>query len=744
MLMTMTMAAPAAKLATLLILLPLCSTYFHLYYNAFVRNELCFVGPHVSPVSGREYYPPTTSLLAGTAAVDEGVASTSTNEDARAAASSLSGSYSPSQTKGKKKKDLNKRAFVQRHSPSSGDSWGWPSVTQASAMLDKSIAGQDASGGRINFDEDGMRWCVGAETSSTSWCSTPLSVSSDDVIYNYPPSGLYQSTSPAGLLPPLRVSCPGPATSDPPVQSKHKAQNRKQNQNVQFVLRQPSTCAIMLLNVALAFHYWNRRVDPSSVCKQYARIVDEHEWWRGLTGATAHFEPLHIGFNMMSMNTLGREIEGSLLTSVEFLMWNIALVVYTTVAMMAMVYARIRYLQRKIDTCNNSQIQATYEEKQEKLRNTSSVGYSAVLFAWMVISTMERKQPTCPIPFVDDVCFSTYEVPGLSFLRFNLSPIVSLFVCQFIMPRVSFMGHLAGIVAGFLLHWGLLPPLELSSVNVLIGGVFLLGLWSRRGAVPVKPLLAASMDEEGGRDHNAYIQSIIDEIYVHQSEAPYNRRNAAAGSDDQVQQSKQRKKDRELREVNRKQRTLLSIRNLMAAALVGSFCVNGWASSLVLSQCVLLLYFTFAVRSTQFVWAYTHSRVEDDILAQEKVRSGMIWRGFLMSAVISIVIDSMSLASWVCLPLMLETFQDSWPPSGLLPVCIFTVVLRIGVNLIGLVVASKILHDTVQVGGGIFTAVFSPVLTSSRLIGDSILTTTQVSLWTAFEGRGTRLGARSG
>ena len=188
----------------------------------------------------------------------------------------------------------------------------------------------------------------------------------------------------------------------------------------------------------------------------------------------------------------------------------------------------------------------------------------------------------------------------------------------------------------------------------------------------------------------------------------------------------------------------MSIRNLMAAALVGSFCVNGWASSLVLSQCVLLLYFTFAVRSTQFVWAYTHSRVEDDILAQEKVRSGMIWRGFLMSAVISIVIDSMSLASWVCLPLMLETFQDSWPPSGLLPVCIFTVVLRIGVNLIGLVVASKILHDTVQVGGGIFTAVFSPVLTSSRLIGDSILTTTQVSLWTAFEGRGTRLGARSG
>ena len=748
------LAAPAAKLASLLILLPFAITYLHLYYNAFIRHELCFVGPQVSP--GREYSPPTTSLLAGTAVVvDEGVASTSpsTKDDARAVISSLSGSYSPSQTKGKKKKknDLSKRTFVQRHSPSGGDSsWGWPSVTRASAMLDRSIGGQDASNGRISFDEDGKRWCVGSKTSSSqsaaaTWCSAPISVSSGDVIYNYPPSGLYQSISP-GLSPPMRVSCPGPATSEPPVQSKHKGQNGRQNRNLQYVLRRPSTCAVMLLNVALAFHYWNRRVDPSGVSKQYSRIVGEHEWWRGLTGATAHFEPMHIGFNMMSMNTLGGEIEGSLLNSVEFLMWNIALVVFTTMIMTAMVYARIRYLQRKIDACDNAQLQAAFEEKQEKLRNTSSVGYSAVLFAWMVISTLERRQPTCPIPFVNDVCFSTYEVPGLSFLRFNLSPIVSLFVCQFIMPRVSFMGHLAGIVAGFLLHWGLLPPLELSSANVLIGGVFLLGLWRRRRVVPVEPLLASSMDEEGGRDHNAYLQSLIEEINAHQSasDATYNRRNTASGSEDQFQQSKQRKKDRELREVNRKQRTLLSIRNLMAAVLVGSFFVNG-SNSLVLSQCVLLIYFTFAVRSTLIVWAYTHSRVEDDILTQEKARSGMIWRGYLMSAVISIVVDSMSIASWVCLPLMIKTFQEpSWPPLGLLPVCVFALVLRIGVNLIGLVVSSKLLLDTGQVGGGIFTAVLAPILTCSRLIGDGILTATKVPLWTAFEGRGTRLGARSG
>jgi hypothetical protein len=34
---------------------------------------------------------------------------------------------------------------------------------------------------------------------------------------------------------------------------------------------------------------------------------------------------------------------------------------------------------------------------------------------------------------------------------------VQLIVMQVILPRVSLTGHLAGIIAGFLLHWGLLP-----------------------------------------------------------------------------------------------------------------------------------------------------------------------------------------------------------------------------------------------------------------------------------------------
>jgi hypothetical protein len=149
----------------------------------------------------------------------------------------------------------------------------------------------------------------------------------------------------------------------------------------------------------------------------------------------------------MSLHALGRELEGErgLYGSIPFLVYNIALVVCTTMVMMGMVYARLRYIQTKLnDDSNNNNASSTlrtyYQEMHDRLRETSTVGYSAVLFAWMVVSTMERTQPTCPIPFLSDVCFETHSVPGIPSLKFNIAPVASLFLAQFIMPRASFMG----------------------------------------------------------------------------------------------------------------------------------------------------------------------------------------------------------------------------------------------------------------------------------------------------------------
>ena len=115
---------------------------------------------------------------------------------------------------------------------------------------------------------------------------------------------------------------------------------------------------------------------------------------------------------MMSLHTLGKELEGGF-SSIVFLAYNVALVVFTTMVMMDMVYARVRYIQYKADRTSDPLLRQSYQEQQARLRETSSVGFSAVLFAWMVVSTMERRELTCPIPLFLDVCFSMYSVPRM-------------------------------------------------------------------------------------------------------------------------------------------------------------------------------------------------------------------------------------------------------------------------------------------------------------------------------------------
>ena len=213
--------------------------------------------------------------------------------------------------------------------------------------------------------------------------------------------------------------------------------------------------------------------------------------------------------------------------------------------------------------------------------------------------------------------------------------------------------------------------------------------------------------------------------------------NGFAGFDP-IALGKQRKRERELNEARRKRKTLLSLRNLMGMVTFASLFVFDWNSSLVFSQSVLLAYFVFGTQSSLIVWAYTQSEAENDIILPEKKRSGAIWRGFLMSGVISTVVDSMSFASWLSVPIISATM----PVAGLLTVSLF-MTFRLAVNLLALVVSSKILHDLGEVGGGIYDHVFSSVINWTRSVADNgVFALQRRSLWTAFEGRGIRLGRR--
>ena len=307
--------------------------------------------------------------------------------------------------------------------------------------------------------------------------------------------------------------------------------------------------------------------------------------------------------------------------------------------------------------------------------------------------------------------------------------------------------HLAGIVCGFMLHWGVIPPLEICSPNVLISGVFLGGLVWRRKVIPVRPLLTAVLDEEASTDHEEYLRSLLseDELGAEIGDSTHSSTSngsSASPTSDPFMRSRQKKKDCEKAEARRKQRTLLFVRNLIGAVTLISLFVFGWTSSLVLSQCIVLAFFTFGTQSSFIIWAYTRSKVETDIIGPEKQRSGRIWRGLLLAAVLTIIVDAMTMASWFTLSTLISGDQVSLP-IGLVSVSLF-LLLRMATNLLACIVSSRILQELGEVGDGIFTNTLSKIINWSKQIGSTFVSCSTQRSWTAFEGRGIILGSRHG
>jgi len=95
-------------------------------------------------------------------------------------------------------------------------------------------------------------------------------------------------------------------------------------------------------------------------------------------------------------------------------------------------------------------------QNQQQYRAQQSVGYSCVLFAWMVVDAVKMEE-FCPVPGFAQLCFKTYHI-GVAAL--NAGPFMLLILTNFIMPKASFHGHLSGILLGYLISWGLLQHLS--------------------------------------------------------------------------------------------------------------------------------------------------------------------------------------------------------------------------------------------------------------------------------------------
>ncbi|CAI7786933.1 unnamed protein product [Closterium sp. NIES-54] len=108
----------------------------------------------------------------------------------------------------------------------------------------------------------------------------------------------------------------------------------------------------------------------------------------------------------------------------------------------------------------------------EYFRRVTAVGYSCVVFGWMTVLSVRR-------PAI------TLSVFGLIKLPVSLAPFESLIFTSFIVPKASFVGHLAGIIAGYLLSWGALKGFDTYWTLVLASWFAILCVISLKNSSPV-------------------------------------------------------------------------------------------------------------------------------------------------------------------------------------------------------------------------------------------------------------------
>ena len=648
------------RLATLLIGLPALITFVHLRY-VVSRHGLCFVGPAEENAVNFASPPFVSSDK-----TRRSEASASGDDDADVGdLSAAYGIYIKSSS----------QSYSQVYR-AGGSRWnfGWPGITSVvstlatptSSLLRRQVrrgSGAPSLDHVIAYDDDRDRWCISKSNGKS---------------LHYKDGSLVCSDSRD-----IRIRCPSSGVSA----NRRKLKGTRRNENLEQILYRPATTLLLGLNVYLAYRYWDGRISPSSVAKIYSKIVVENELWRSFSGATAHFEPLHLGFNMMSLYSLGMELEENF-GSINFFLYNVSLIVLTTAVMMNLTWLRIRH------TGNTA------------LSETSTVGFSGVLFAWMVVASLERSN-TCPVPFLPDMCFDTYNFWGL---KFNAGPLVQLVIAQFIMPRVSFVGHLAGIICGFLVHWSLVP-LSLFGPQILIPASFLAHLWIVRKCVPIE------------RDANAEDEEAL---------------NLVEGQgDENVRSSTQRRPGER---VSRRHRLLALVKNAMLAISILSLVL--YDISLILSQVMVVAFYTLSVQSNALLLWYrgqSSSSVDDKRkITMEMSRGGILWRGSVLSLVLLLVTDAMTLTGWIIASINVVAERNLlvgfWP-------AVVIMLLRLSINFIGLCLAVGVLHDLVECGEGSFVIVFGLVLSWGREISDKMF-----SLFARresvgiFEGRGNVLG----
>ncbi len=166
-------------------------------------------------------------------------------------------------------------------------------------------------------------------------------------------------------------------------------------------------------------------------------VVVEGQYYRIVTAAFTHSGLLHIFMNMSSLAQLGSSLELQF-GSIRFLLltiWGVLLVGGAYILLALLLW---------------------YATNDMKFMLMSGVGFSGVLFMYAVLEAFHTRAESQSF-------FGMCSVPA------RMYPFLMLIVIQFMLPGISFLGHLSGVIVGLLLVYGVLEVLVLPSLEFCKG-----------------------------------------------------------------------------------------------------------------------------------------------------------------------------------------------------------------------------------------------------------------------------------
>jgi membrane associated rhomboid family serine protease len=216
------------------------------------------------------------------------------------------------------------------------------------------------------------------------------------------------------------------------------------------------TTSILVLNVAIHVYIFVVTGNLGDYSINPFAIVYREEWYRIISSALVHSGIFHIGMNMLSLLQLGVDLEESF--------GSLALLFISAWAILleGFIY---------VGTC--VLLASGYMTGNQSWLQYSGVGYSGVLFCYAIIGSYHSHVATRSF-------YGIMEVPS------RLYPWLLLIVIQVVLPGISFLGHLSGILVGTLMVNGgtdwLLPSIALQKrleETQSFGPVYRLSNWRR-------------------------------------------------------------------------------------------------------------------------------------------------------------------------------------------------------------------------------------------------------------------------